>query len=141
MRSIATLLFIVSLAPSQARAAVCEARNHPGVVAFYITQTTKPDSASEEWVSAFRELLRKSPSYCLVDQRETATMVLSLVGLDTEGKSATAVSIAVYFAKDQAFVAHRMYIAARENVESSAQRALANLDEEVKDLKRSRFLK
>jgi hypothetical protein len=141
MRSIVTLLLFVSVALSYSAAAACETKSHPGVIAFYVSQSTKRDSVSEEWLSAFRELMGKSAAFCLVDQKDSAAIVLSIIGLDTDGRSVAAVSLAVYFAKDQAFLAHWMYVAAKENVESSAGRAVADLDDEVRDLKKSRLLK
>jgi hypothetical protein len=140
MRNTMTALLFVSLALGYSSAAVCEGKSHPGIIAFYVSQSAAKGSVSEEWLSAFRDLLVKSPAYCLVEKREVAAVVLSIVGLDTEGRSA-AVSIALYFAKDQAFLAHWMYASGKENVESSAQRALVVLDNEVKDLKRLRLLK
>ena len=56
--------------------AVCEGKKHPGITAIYLTESVKPESAAEEWVSAFRDRLRKSDPYCIVPDKDKAVAAL-----------------------------------------------------------------
>jgi hypothetical protein len=142
MRQTFVLLFFLGLVLSPASAAVCERKNHPGVIALYVSEATDSDSAAERWVSEFRELMRRSAPYCLVKQKEEAALALSVLGKDADlSGSSTAISIAVYAVKDDRFLDHWMYIAGKESLESSAQKAFATLDQEAKDLKKLRLIK
>ena len=121
--------------------AVCEGKKHPGITAIYLTQSVKPDSAAEEWVSAFRDRLAKSDPYCIVPDKDKAVMVISLVGMDADiNKTSTAISLAIYTVRDSIFLDHWMYVADKENVQSSCDKAVAALQKEMRELKRLRMI-
>lgn len=121
--------------------AVCEGKKHPGITAIYLTESVKPESAAEEWVSAFRDRLRKSDPYCIVTDKDKAVMVISVVGMDADiNKSSTAISLAIYTVRDSIFLDHWMYVADKENVQSSCDKAVAALQKEMRELKRLRMI-
>jgi len=121
--------------------AVCEGKKHPGITAIYLTQSVKPDSTSEAWVSIFRERLEKSAPYCIVSDKDKAVMVISIVGMDADiNKSTTAISLAIYTVRDSIFLDHWMYIADKESLEGSCDKAVAALQKEMRELKRLRMI-
>jgi hypothetical protein len=142
MRCAVAFLFFVSLVSDPARGAVCEGKTHPGVTALYLSQSTKENSAAEKWVSGFREHIQESDPYCLVPDKDKAVMVISVVGMDADtNKGSTAISIAIYTAKESLFLDHWMYVASNENLQSSSEKAVAALEKEIRELKRLRLIK
>jgi len=136
------LLWFVFLVAGCSHAAVCEGKNHSGVTALYLSQSIKPDSAAEQWVSDFREQIQGSDPYCLVSDKDKAVMVVNVVGMDADlSKNSTAISIAIYTAKGSIFLDHWMYVAAKENLQSSSEKAFASLQKEIQELKRLRLIK
>jgi hypothetical protein len=142
MKQTLALLFFVGIVLSPATAAVCEGKSHPGVIALYVSEATDSDSSAERWVSEFRDLMRRSDPYCLVKRKEDAVLALSVLGRDADLSGiSTAISIAVYAVKDDRFLDHWMYVAGKESLESSVQKAFAAVDREAKDLKKLRLIK
>jgi hypothetical protein len=141
MRYATALLFVCSMLGLSARAAVCEAKKHPGITAIYLTQSTKPDSAAEQWVSSFRDRLQSSDLYCIVPDKDKAIMVISVVGMDADiNKSSTAISLAIYTVRDSIFLDHWMYVADKENLQTSCEKAVTALQKEMRELKRLRMI-
>jgi hypothetical protein len=56
-------------------------------------------------------------------------------------RNSTAISIAIYSSKESLFLDHWMYVADRESLESSSDKALAALAGEIKELKRLRLIR
>ena len=141
MRHLTALIFVLSMFAGSCYGAVCEGKKHPGITAIYLTESVKPESAAEEWVSAFRERLAKSDPYCLVPDKDKAVMVISVVGMDADiNKSSTAISLAIYTVRDNVFLDHWMYVADKENLQSSCDKAVAALQKEMRELKRLRMI-
>lgn len=141
MRFATALIFVVSVFAGSCHGAVCETKKHPGITAIYLTQTTKPESAAEEWVTAFRDRIEHSDPYCLVSDKDKAVMVISIVGMDADiNKTSTAISLAIYTVRDSIFLDHWMYVADRDNLQSSCEKAVAALRKEMRELKRLRLI-
>jgi hypothetical protein len=141
MKFAISLIFALSVMVGSSYGGVCEGKKHPGITAIYLTQSTKADSAAEQWVSTFRDRLQASQPYCIVADKDKATMVISVVGMDADiNKSSTAISLAIYTVRDSIFLDHWMYVADKENLESSCDKAVAALQKEMKELKRLRLL-
>jgi hypothetical protein len=141
MRYRTALIFVLSMFAGTCHGAVCEGKKHPGITAIYLTQSVKPDSAAEEWVSAFRDRLAKSDPYCIVPDKDKAVMVISLVGMDADiNKTSTAISLAIYTVRDSIFLDHWMYVADKENLQSSCAKAVTALQKEMRELKRLRMI-
>lgn len=142
MRDAIAILAFVSFLPYSGRAAVCEGSKHPGVTAIYLADTTKADSTAARWVSGFRERIQKSAPYCLIQDKDKSAMVMSVIGMDADAnRNATAISIAIYSSKESLFLDHWMYVADRDSLESSSDRAVAALEREIKELKRLRLIR
>jgi hypothetical protein len=142
MRYAVALLFLVFILPGSSRGAVCEGKKHPDVTALFLTQSTKADSAAEEWVSGFRDRIRDSDPYCIVPEKDKAVMVISVVGMDADvARSSTAISIAIYTVRDSIFLDHWMYVADKEDLQSSCDKAVAALQKEMRELRRLRMIK
>ena len=141
MRYATALIFAFSLLAGSCQGAVCEGKKHPGITAIYLTQSVKPESAADEWVSAFRERLAHSDPYCIVPDKDKAVMVISLVGMDADiNKTSTAISLAIYTVRDSIFLDHWMYVADKESLQSSCDKAVAALQKEMRELKRLRMI-
>ena len=141
MRYATALIFFLSVFVSSSHGAICQGKKHPGITAIYLTQTTKPDSAAEEWVTAFHDRLEHSDLYCVVPDKDKAVMVISIVGMDADiDKTSTAISLAVYAVRDSIFLDHWMYVADRENLQSSCDKAVTALQKEMRELKRLRLI-
>lgn len=141
MRHAIRLIFVLSIFAGSCHGAVCEGKKHPGITAIYLTESVKPESAAEEWASAFRERLAKSALYCIVPDKDKAVMVISIVGMDADiNKSSTAISLAIYTVRDSIFLDHWMYVADKESLESSCDKAVAALQKEMRELKRLRMI-
>jgi hypothetical protein len=141
MKFVVSLVFAVSVMVGSSYGGVCEGKKHPGITAIYLTQSTKADSAAEKWVSTFRDRIQSSQPYCLVDDKDKAVMVISVVGMDADiNKTSTAISLAIYTVRDSTFLDHWMYVADKENLESSCDKAVAALQKEMKELKRLRLI-
>jgi len=136
------LVFFVSIALGFSQAEVCQGKGHPGVAALYLAESTGGYSSAKEWASHFRDLIQKSPSYCLVSQKENAVVIVSMLGTDADLNGvSTAISIAVYSTKESIFLAHWLYVSGKESLDSSAQKAVAALEHEVRELKRLRLVR
>jgi len=141
MKFAISLIFALSVMVGSSYGGVCEGKKHPGITAIYLTQSTTADSAAEQWVSTFRDRLQASQPYCIVADKDKATMVISVVGMDADiNKSSTAISLAIYTVRDSIFLDHWMYVADKENLESSCDKAVAALQKEMKELKRLRLI-
>jgi hypothetical protein len=141
MKFAVSLIFAVSVMVGSSYGGVCEGKKHPRITAIYLTQSTKADSAAEKWVSTFRDRIQSSQPYCLVEDKDKAVMVISVVGMDADlNKSSTAISLAIYTVRDSIFLDHWMYVADKENLESSCDKAVAALQKEMKELKRLRLI-
>jgi len=141
-KTFALLFFVVSVALSSSRAEVCEGKNHAGVATLYLAESTGGNSSAKEWASRFRELIQKSRSYCLVDQKDKAVVMVSMLGTDADLNGiSTAISLAVYSTKESIFLDHWLYVSGKESLDSSAQKAVAALEGEVKELKRLRLVR
>jgi len=142
MRCTVAALLLVFILTNFSHAAVCEGKKHPDVTALFLTQSTKAGSAAEEWVSGFRDRIHNSDPYCIVTEKDKAVMVISVVGMDADvAKTSTAISIAIYTVRDNIFLDHWMYVADKENLESSSDKAVAALEKEMKELKRLRMIR
>lgn len=143
MRStFALLFFILSIALSFGRAEVCQGKSRPGVAALYLAESTGSNSTAKEWASRFRELIQKSPSYCLVDRKEQAVVIVSMLGTDADLNGvSTAISLAVYTMKESLFLDHWLYVSGKDSLDSSAQKAVARLEREIRELKRLRLVR
>jgi hypothetical protein len=86
--------------------------------------------------------LEKSAPYCLIQDKDKSAMVVSVIGMDADAnRLSTAISIAVYSSKEGLFLDHWMYVADRDSLESSSDRAVAALEKEIKELKRLRLIR
>ncbi|HYL12511.1 MAG TPA: hypothetical protein VEV41_05730 [Terriglobales bacterium] len=142
MRDTFAVVFLISLVAGSCSAAVCEGKNHPGVTALYLAESTGNNNGAKEWVSDFRELIQKSASYCLVNQEKTAVLVVSMLGRDADVNGiSTAISIAVYSAKEGTFLDHWLYISRKDSLQSSAEKAVTALEKEVSELKKLRLVR
>jgi hypothetical protein len=56
-------------------------------------------------------------------------------------KSSTAISIAIYTAKESLFLDHWMYVAGNDNLQSSYEKAVTALEKEMRELKRLRLIR
>jgi len=141
MKFAVSLVFALSVMVGSSYGGVCEGKKHPGITAIYLTQSTKTDSAAEKWVSTFRDRIQSSQPYCLVEDKDKAVMVISVVGMDADiNKTSTAISLAIYTVRDSTFLDHWMYVADQENLEGSCDKAVAALQKEMKELKRLRLI-
>ena len=141
MKFAISLVFTLSVMVGSSHGGVCEGKKHPGITAIYLTQSVKADSAAEQWVSTFRDRLEASKPYCIVPDKDKATMVISMVGMDADiNKTSTAISLAIYTVRDSVFLDHWMYVADKESLESSCDKAVAALQKEMKELKRLRLI-
>lgn len=142
MRYALALSFVLVLAAVPSQAGVCQGKSHPGVTAIFLSQSTKAGSAGEEWVNHFKDQIKESDPYCLVDDKDKAVMVISVVGMDADlSKTSTAISLAIYTAKESLFLDHWMYVAANENLENSSEKAVTALEKEMRELRRLRIIK
>src|ERR1700757_755422 len=124
MRFAVALLAVLVLVAVPSQAGLCTGKSHPGVTAIYLSQSTKEGSAAEQWVKNFKDQIKDSDPYCLVDDKDKAVMVVSVVGMDADlNKTNTAISLAIYTAKESLFLDHWMYVAGNENLENSAEKA------------------
>jgi len=113
-------------------AAVCESDTHPGITALFVDAVTKQDeSLGNQWVYNYRDLIRKSAAFCLVDKEEKALLTLSVIAANADSNGvSTAVSVVSFFANGcHSFFDHAVYVTGRNRLESSAQDALADLDD------------
>lgn len=139
---VALLLLLLCTVSGAARAAVCEGKNHPGITAIFLSQSTKENSAAEQWVTGFRDRIKESDPYCLVTDKDKSVMVVSVVGMDADvNKTSTAISIAIYTAKESLFLDHWMYVAGDDNLQSSCEKAVTALEKEIRELKRLRLIR
>ena len=142
MRYALALSFVLVLAAIPSQAGVCQGKNHPGITAIFLSQSTKAGSAGEQWVNHFKDQIKESDPYCLVDDKDKAVMVISVVGMDADlSKTNTAISLAIYTAKESLFLDHWMYVAANENLENSSEKAVTALEKEMRELRRLRIIK
>jgi ABC-type sugar transport system substrate-binding protein len=142
MRHVVLLVLLVSLLSGSALAGVCAGKNHPGITAIYLVQSTKENSAAEQWVTGFKDRIKESDPYCLVTDKDKSVMVVSVVGMDADvNKTSTAISIAIYTAKESLFLDHWMYVASDDNLQSSYEKAVKALEKEMRELKRLRLIR
>jgi hypothetical protein len=115
-------------------AAVCESDTHPGITALFVDSATKQgESLGGQWVYHYRELIRKSAAFCLVDKEEKALLTVSIIGANADPNGvSTAMSVVSFFANGcQSFFDHAVYVTGSDHVEHSAQVALADLDADL----------
>lgn len=142
MRHAIALVVLAFFVAPWSNAAVCDSKKHPDVTAIFVTPSVKTGSTAEQWVTGFRDRIHDSVPYCIVEDKDKAVMVISVVGMDADvSMNRAAISIAIYTVRDSIFLDHWMYLTDKENLPSSCDKAVAALEKELKELKRLRFVK
>lgn len=137
--SVLAVLSVVCFLGGPSLAAVCESDTHPGITALFVDGTTKQDeSLGNQWVYYYRESIRKSAAFCLVDKEGRAFLTLNVIGANADPNGAsTAVSVVSFFSDScHSYFSHAVYVTGRNRLEHSAQDALADLDDALERHKR-----
>jgi|SRR5450755_398284 hypothetical protein len=133
------VLSVVCFFGHTSSAAVCESDIHPGITALFVDGATKQDeSLGNQWIYLYRESIRKSAAFCLVDKEGRALLTLSVIGANADPNgSSTAVSVVSFFSDGcHSYFSHAVYVTGRNRLEHSAQDALADLDDALERHKR-----
>lgn len=129
------LVVLAILVAGSAKLAVCANCSpgipHSGVRAMILRTDTGGDTVGPLWLFEFREAIRRSASYCLVETDADAFLIVRVTTVQiAPSDNFTAVSVVTTISTlCNSFLV--TLISGRERVQSSAGGALANLDDNV----------
>ncbi len=126
------------LAPPYARAAACPNLNaHPGVATIFLqTDFGDKDSASKIYVAGLQEAIKKSRTFCPVEDLRAATYALDVAGVDTGEEHDRAALSVVLVSEKGTMMSHWVRLSSIDNVEKNSADDLTKVERAVQKAKR-----
>jgi hypothetical protein len=129
---------ITLLAAPPARAAACPNLNaHPGVATIFLqSDFGEKDSASKIYVAGMQEAIKKSKTFCPVEDLRAATYALDVAGVDTGEEHDRAALSVVLVSEKGAMISHWVRLSSIDNVEKNSVDDLSKVERAVQKAKR-----
>ena len=126
------------LAAPYAGAAACPNLNsHPGVSTIYLqTDFGEKDSASKIYVAGLQDAVKKSKTFCPVEDLRAATYALDVAGVDTGEEHERAALSVVLVSEKGTMMSHWVRLSSIDNVEKNATDDLNKVERAVQKAKR-----
>ena len=126
------------LAAPRARAAACPNLNaHPGVATIFLqTDFGEKDSASKIYVAGMQEAIKKSKTFCPVEDLRAATYALDVAGVDTGEEHDRAALSVVLVSEKGTMMSHWVRLSSIDNVEKNSADDLTKVERAVQKAKR-----
>jgi len=126
------------LASPDAQAAACPNLNaHPGIATIFLqTDFGEKDSASKIYVAGLQDAIKKSKTFCPVEDLRAATYALDVAGVDTGEEHDRAALSVVLVSEKGAMMSHWVRLSSIDNVEKNSADDLAKVERAVQKAKR-----
>ena len=126
------------LAAPYARAAACPNLNaHPGVATIFLqTDFGDKDSASKIYVAGLQEAIKRSRTFCPVEDLRAATYALDVAGVDTGEEHDRAALSVVLVSEKGTMMSHWVRLSSIDNVEKNSADDLTKVERAVQKAKR-----
>lgn len=135
---ILSFLLVLMLSPVRAHAKACPNLSvHPGITTLFLqTDFGEKDAATKAYVADLQEAIKKSTSFCVVQDLRAASYALDLAGVDLgEDHERAAISVVIISEKGS-LVTHWIRLSSIENVEKNSQDDLVKADRAIQRFKR-----
>jgi hypothetical protein len=135
-----TFLFLVLLQPVYARAAACPNLSvHPGVTTVIVqSDYGEKDQASKAYVVSLQEAIKKSSSFCNVDDVRAATYALDVAGIDIDEDHERAALSVVMVSERGMMISHWVRMSSVSNVDKNGQDDLHKVERIILRTKRQK---
>ena len=126
------------LTASDARAAACPNMNaHPGVATIFLqTDFGDKDSASKIYVAGLQDAIKKSKTFCPVEDLRAATYALDVAGVDTGEEHERAALSVVLVSEKGSLMSHWVRLSSIDNVEKNSSDDLTKVERAIQKAKR-----
>ena len=126
------------LAAPCAEAAACPNLNsHPGASTIYLqTDFGEKDSASKIYIAGLQDAVKKSKTFCPVEDLRAATYALDVAGVDTGEEHERAALSVVLVSEKGTMMSHWVRLSSIDNVEKNATDDLNKVERAVQKAKR-----
>ena len=125
------------LAAPYGRAATCPNLSvHPGITTIFLqSDFGEKDSASKIYVSGLQEAIKKSKTFCPVEDLRAATYALDVAGVDTGEEHERAALSVVLVSEKGMMTSHWVRLSSIDNVEKNATDDLNKVERAVQKSK------
>ncbi len=132
------VISITLLATPHARAAACPNPNaHPGISTIFLqSDFGEKDSASKIYVAGMQEAIKKSRTFCSVEDLRAATYALDVAGVDTGEEHDRAALSVVLVSEKGTMISHWVRLSSIDNVEKNSADDLTKVERAVQKAKR-----
>lgn len=129
---------IALLAAPLAEAAACPNLNaHPGISTIFLqSDFGEKDSASKIYVAGMQEAIKKSRTFCPVEDLRAASYALDVAGVDTGEEHDRAALSVVLVSEKGTMMSHWVRLSSIDNVEKNSADDLTKVERAVQKAKR-----
>jgi hypothetical protein len=137
-RAILPFLFLAAPLSQPAYAATCPNLNsHPGITTVYVqSDFGEKDQASKAYVASVQEAVKKSTSFCLIEDVRAATFSLNIAGMDTDEDHERAAISVLLISEKNTVVTHFIRLSSVANVDKNGQDDLVRVERAIQRAKR-----
>jgi hypothetical protein len=138
--TLTSFLLLAILWSGKARAAACPNLNaHPGILTIYVqSDFSDKDQASKAYVASLQEAIKKSPSFCPVEDVRAATFALNVAGVDIDEDHERAALSVVLISEKGTLVSHFVRLSSVANVDKNGQDDIVKVERAIQGTKRQR---
>jgi hypothetical protein len=131
---------LMTLFPVPAHAANCPNLNaHPGIITIFVqSDFGDKDQASKAYVASVQDAIKKSNTFCPVEDPRAATYALNIAGIDTDEDHERAALSVVLLSEKGTLVTHFVRLSSVENVAKNGQDDLTKIERAIQRAKRPR---
>jgi hypothetical protein len=135
---LASLIAVLVVAVPQANAAACPNLNaHPGITTIYLqSDFGEKDAAAKIYVSGLQEALKKSTTFCPVEDLRAATYALDVAGVDTGEEHERAALSVVLISEKGSLLSHWVRLSSIDNVEKNTTDDIGKVQRAIQKAKK-----
>jgi hypothetical protein len=133
-----SFLLVAGLVPRPAQAAACPNLNaHPGIQTIFVqADFGGKDQASKAYVASLQEAIKKSPSFCPVEDVRAATFSLNVAGVDIDEDHERAALSVVLISEKGTLVSHFVRLSSVANVDKNGEDDLVKVQRAIQRIKK-----
>jgi hypothetical protein len=135
-----SFLLLAVLSSGEAHAATCPNLNaHPGIQTMFVqSDYGEKDQASKAYVASLQEAIKKSSSFCPVEDVRAATFSLNVAGVDIDEDHERAALSVVLISEKGTLVSHFVRLSTVTNVDKNGQDDIVKIERAIQRSKRKK---
>ena len=130
-------LAVAGLSQAASAASCPNLNSHPGITTVYVqSDFADKDQASKAYVASLQEAVKKSLSFCLIEDVRATTFSLNVAGIDIDEEHERAAISVVLISEKNTLVTHFVRLSSVANVEKNGRDDLVKIDRAIQRAKR-----